>query len=284
MENLEKKNKEAEPQIKKVFIELGSGNAPVSWAGKKEFDENEIYVGIDRASADLLEAKERMEEVGAENKNIHFVQTNIKTLPLKNHSADEVFLGNVLGDPSIKDAEKDKFIEEAKRVLKENGRIVIKETYTPPDYKYLKDFIKKHGLSVEKGADINNPEWKELVEPYDKTSAKSKWSGSYIVYLKPIDRKYTINDFRKEIAEIARNAENEADFPDEVNLDELTEEDAVYWAKLKNKTIATQDVAEYKKIFEKENGFENKTRYNFLMFASNKANVIIGNRELSGDK
>ena len=179
-------NQESEDiKNKKVFIELGAGNIPVSWVGKREFKENEIYIGIDRASGDLEEARERTREDREENTNTHFVQADIRKLPVSDHAADEVFLGNVLGDPSIKDAEKDKFIEEAKRILKKGGKIIIEETYTPPNFKWIDDFIKRHGLFVEKGADSGNQKWKETVDPYNKIGAKYKWSGSYIVFLKP---------------------------------------------------------------------------------------------------
>lgn len=97
-------------------------------------------------------------------------------------------------------------------------------------------------------------------------------------------KKYAIDDFRKEMVEVSENQENEGDFPEEIDPNELTGADMVIWQKIRGKTIESSDIIEYKKNFEKENGFKNKSRYYFLMFVSNKANVIIGNRELSMDK
>ena len=94
-------------------------------------------------------------------------------------------------------------------------------------------------------------------------------------------KEYTIDDFRREIEELSKNPENEGDFPEEIKPGELTETDMRYWAKIQDGTITKSDILEYRKKFENEYGFENKTRYNFLMFVANKANVIIGKRELS---
>ena len=185
MENLAEQNKEQFPNLKKVFIELGSGDIPVSWIGKKKFRENKIYIGIDINPEDLNAARDMTAEKRKENKNVYFVRSDILELPVGNRSADEVFLGNVVGDPSIKNWEKDKFIEEAKRILKPGGRIIIKETNAPADLRYLDKLIKRHGLAVEKGATPKDPTWTKLIEPYSEIEAKSKWSESYIVFLKP---------------------------------------------------------------------------------------------------
>ncbi|KKT39742.1 MAG: hypothetical protein UW28_C0030G0015 [Parcubacteria group bacterium GW2011_GWA2_44_13] len=78
----------------------------------------------------------------------------------------------------------------------------------------------------------------------------------------------------------AKNPENEGDFPKGINTDELNEDDMAMWRKIRGKSIEMGDIDEYKKNFAKENGFESESRYNFLMFMANKANVIIGRREV----
>lgn len=188
MEKIEKIKENKETAPKKVFIELGTHDYPVSWAGTKKFGENEIYVGVDIDAEALKEDKRRTMRDDEENGNIHFIHANARNLPLADRIADEVFLGNVLGAPYVTDLNKDKFIEEAKRILKPGGRIIIKETNTPTDLRYLDTLIRRHELAVEKGATPKSPEWAELIEPYDKAETKSKWSEPYIVFLKPVEK------------------------------------------------------------------------------------------------
>lgn len=92
-------------------------------------------------------------------------------------------------------------------------------------------------------------------------------------------KEYGIDDFRKEMVDIAEDPGNEADFPEGIDAVELTEGDMAIWRKIRDKTVEMPDVAEYLKNFEKENGFESKSRYNFFMFMATRANVIVGLRE-----
>ncbi|KKT40473.1 MAG: hypothetical protein UW30_C0022G0008 [Candidatus Giovannonibacteria bacterium GW2011_GWA2_44_13b] len=90
-------------------------------------------------------------------------------------------------------------------------------------------------------------------------------------------KEYTIENFREEIAEIAKDIENEGDFPKNLDVKALTEEDMKMWLKIKDGSMMKGDMDKYRKNFEMENGFEN--RYDFFMFIANKANVIISRRE-----
>lgn len=170
---------------KKVFIEIGTNQLPVPWFGKRKFGEDEIYVGIEKARDDIYTARENVRDVVEKDQNIHFIQAYAEKLPLQDASADEIFLGNVLGDPSISSEKKDAFIEESKRALKKGGIIIIKETNTPPTLKWINDFLKKHGLRVEQGATPESPEWKDLVLPYERTVRVAD-PDSFIVFVEPI--------------------------------------------------------------------------------------------------
>ncbi len=92
--------------------------------------------------------------------------------------------------------------------------------------------------------------------------------------------KYTIEDFRKEISEVSKNPENEGDFPEEINPDNLTEEDMDFWTKIKDKGVEQADLDRYIEKFKKDNAFHNKSRDYFRMFAVQRAQVIIGKREI----
>lgn len=181
---------EREPQPRRVFIEIGPASQPVTWLGSREFGENETYVAIDANPDAIREAKELTDLDQPDREHVHFIRADAQELPLKDATADEVFLGNVLGDWKILPEAKDKFIEEAKRILKENGTIVIKETSSPVERRAFTEFLQKHGLFVEREYDERSPEWREKVKPYDWVDAGERrpehpFTGKFLAFLKP---------------------------------------------------------------------------------------------------
>lgn len=60
---------------------------------------------------------------------------------------------------------------------------------------------------------------------------------------------------------------------EEINPDHLTDDDRILWEKIKNKRISREDIEEHRKEF--------KSRSMFSAMATNKANQIIGERELN---
>lgn len=69
----------------------------------------------------------------ADRHQITFVPEYIEgeTLPLEDISVKEVLLCNVAGDPNINSRDKTTLIDEALRVTRPDGRVVLNETYTP---------------------------------------------------------------------------------------------------------------------------------------------------------
>ena len=177
MEEFEKKEKsdnEKELKPKKVFIEVGTHDYPVSWVGKKEFGKNDIYVGLDLDEGRLREGRESTDSVGKLKKNIYFLRSDAGELPFGNETSGEVFLGNVFGDPSIPDRKKESFLKEAKRILKKGGRIIIKETNTPYSKKSLEELSQKYGFVIEKMIQLSSPEWEKEVSVYDQLAGRKE--------------------------------------------------------------------------------------------------------------
>lgn len=170
---MEGKTRETREQLpKRVFIEVGTYSLPIPWHGSRKFGENETYIGIDRNRENVEHAEELSKLNFPDAKNLYFIQADAAKLPLGDATADEVFLGNVLGDNSIMPTAKDKFIEEIKRVLKESGKIIIKETNTPAPLKYLRDLLRKHGLYVEKGVTAQSTEWPAIISQYESSATQ----------------------------------------------------------------------------------------------------------------
>lgn len=94
------------------------------------------------------------------------------------------------------------------------------------------------------------------------------------------EEKYILDDFRNEIAEAAKDSANEGDFPEEINAGDLTAEDMDFWIKIKDKSVAQADLDRYIEKFKKSSAFQNKSRDYFRMFAAQRAQAIIGKREV----
>jgi len=182
---LQKEESAEEPKPKRVFVEVGTNSLPVTYIGSREFAEDEVYVGIDKNLENVRRAKE-ITELERTQQNFHFVQADAAQLPLKNESAGEVFLGNVLGDPSISPIAKERFLEEAKRVLQRAGALVVKETNTPADRSFVEGLLTRHGFAVERVIDKESGEWRQNVDPYQKAFYDSTLGAedSYLMYAK----------------------------------------------------------------------------------------------------
>ncbi|TSC53758.1 MAG: hypothetical protein LiPW39_90 [Parcubacteria group bacterium LiPW_39] len=110
------------------------------------------YVGVDIKDAKLKEGRDWLQGRGENNSRkpdkIDFIVCNAKDLPFKEKSFDSVVFRNFLGDSKISINP----IDEAHRVLKEGGKLIIIETYTPKNAKELleiPDFIGKNRFVQE---------------------------------------------------------------------------------------------------------------------------------------
>jgi SAM-dependent methyltransferase len=180
---------EAERTPKRVFVEMGTNSLAASWMGDGAIGPDDLYVGVDihkkflETSQELTDAHERM------SKNKIFVQADAERMPVRSGIAHEVFLGNVLGDPGITDRMKNSFIAEARRIVADDGRVVVKENNTPAELGDVLALLRKNGFHIEAYIDSRSPKWSEALLPYDRTSAartEERYAVSgYIVYAVP---------------------------------------------------------------------------------------------------
>ena len=140
--------KEEEP--KRVYIELGAGRQPVPAEGKA-FSENDVYVGIDIKEKALKIGSKATEDRqhSSKNQNTYFVRGDATKLPLGSEISDEVFMRNILGDPGIEEETKESFLDEAWRITKNGGCLIITEKYTPRKLKEVRKLLKQHGFVVK---------------------------------------------------------------------------------------------------------------------------------------
>ncbi len=157
-----------EKQPLHVFVEVGTNQLPVTFMGEKRFGgENDMYIGIDVKKKDVVMAKQ-VHEFGPKGQHATFVQASAEQLPLKDESAEEMFFGNVFGDPSIDTGAMSTFLSEAERVLKQGGQLIIKETNTPIDIEELRNLLSWHHFREERVITTEDKNWKEELRPYEK--------------------------------------------------------------------------------------------------------------------
>lgn len=193
---------ESERQPKRVFVEVGTDVNPIPSIGEKQFGDNDIYIGLDisrekaiRASKMPLES-EIQEGVRhpERRKNIFFMAADAKQLPLEDESVDEFYFGNIFSDPKIIPFELgigsqeagrriDGFLQEAKRVLKSTGKIIIKENSVPKDIRFVHGALSRNGFRLSKFTDRGGRNWSQETAPYDKNSlnAQNPPPDSYIL-------------------------------------------------------------------------------------------------------
>ena len=142
----------------KTFVEIGLyQGATIPYIGngrfKKGKNDNNLYIGIDLRSDRVRDAKEDAESMRVDihkKDNMLFIHGDARKLPLKTESADEIFMGNVLGDLSISGSDKEAMLKEARRGIKSGGRLIIREIYTPLRLKSVEELCRKAGFMVEK--------------------------------------------------------------------------------------------------------------------------------------
>src|SRR3990167_631471 len=122
---------------KKVFLEVGL--SPNWKQGPLVFDEgslatdHDMYVGLDYRAESVNEASSLAKEKGT--KNALFVQADAQNTPFDSETIDTIYFGNVFGGvydgDNAPEGTRDRFIQEARRILKPTGRVIIFENLTP---------------------------------------------------------------------------------------------------------------------------------------------------------
>ncbi len=148
-----------------VFLDAGCGDGYFSLEASLRLGEKSKIIAIDIHKESLEKLEKEIKERGI--KNIETLIADItKRLPLKNESVNIYFMSNVLH--GFDEEEKQKVIEEAKRVLKKRGKIVVIE-------------FKKEAMSIGPPFEIriSEEELTQLLEKYGFQLEKTYKVGSY---------------------------------------------------------------------------------------------------------
>jgi len=161
-----------------VMVELGHGANPVALT--QQFKRQRAYIGIETwQSKNFVEAgHERVEGLrdGRPDENIFFLDRPIDpdaleeddmATVLSDGAADEVLISNVLGDPEVYDQPDgiSNVLNEAKRLITPDGKIIVRETITPFLYNVLPVAIEA-GLEIDQVSSRLDSDWEQLNDLY----------------------------------------------------------------------------------------------------------------------
>lgn len=170
---------------KRIVVEVGTGGFPSFRRGNRQKKTDETYITLNLEKLDAQVDKYTMED--RKMKDVFPLVGNAQYVPLADNSVDELIFTNVFGDPAGKyyidpkiESGYDKMLEEAVRILKPNGIIIITETYTPTV------MARRLGLSLEKKDNlynIRNDHDNSILDSYgltiDSSSTDQKDVGIY---------------------------------------------------------------------------------------------------------
>ncbi len=148
---------------RKIYLDLGNFVFPFPETGLKEIPADEMYVGVD--------LKQALPNSMYPN-NFHFVEADGRNLPLADGSIDEVYVGNLFGEPSRGQKSKLEILPELNRILSENGQVVVAETLTPKATPFsleeLPGILDKEGFEiVDLVTQDDEEKWKKEISQYN---------------------------------------------------------------------------------------------------------------------
>ena len=198
-----------------VTVEFGTANTPLYLESPVEFDDRNVYVGVNIDPAQHEFLRHNVEQVGG-YASLAKIDTegNVNTL-LPDESVDTVFMANVFGEPDDRNIglrymfptdderyaghssieAKTRTLEESRRLLKPDGAIVILETNTPyigrsehtfgeepkPKYSGMVRLLEESGYEVRAAIAIRDEGWADVVGQF---ATPSEWwdnRNSYMV-------------------------------------------------------------------------------------------------------
>jgi SAM-dependent methyltransferase len=178
LENPEQANSkpESEKGPRRIFVEIGTSNSPLSWSGQREFKDNEYYLGLDVNIEDLARGKrlnrkfDKLENRSESAKNRILLAADAEKLPFATASADEVFLGDVLNAPGVWGYHTSPrwMLDEIRRVLKPNGKVIIRNIIHDSKIKVgiVTSFLAENNFVVVKVITSGDPDWREQLKVY----------------------------------------------------------------------------------------------------------------------
>lgn len=199
-----------------LIVEIGHREKPIAphqenlhWPGR-------AYIGIEanlRDPINIVRPKiaDMQKSARANNKNIFFIDHDLggdafyqdgdadsqprpskmfsgdyePTTALPEEVADEVFLGNVFGDPHVSYSREntERLLGEVTRLLLPGGKVIIRETITPEYSWNLSKSLEKSSLHETAHIEPNAPEWNEMEEVFNGAQDSFRNPGSFYVIL-----------------------------------------------------------------------------------------------------
>lgn len=196
-----------------VTVEFGTGDMPLfDIQDTLTFDARNLYIGVNIDPKQHKFLAEKVKDIEGyallSDKN---EEGRIDKLTIPDNSVDTIFMANVFGEPDsqhimqpFKDSDglykgntnltsKIETLHEARRILKEGGKIAILENNTPynagfsGNYNSMTSLLEDAELQVIEAVNQKDGDWAELVSQFAKPA--EWWSySSYIVIAQKLER------------------------------------------------------------------------------------------------
>ena len=153
----------------RIFLEIGPGARPTAAESVRRYDNNQIYVGVERNAGDYyfpgMFSAQRKAVAHRADENVILTQGDARHLRFPDGSVHEVFMGNVLNGIDYEDVPR--VLEETHRVMDGTGPLIIEmeDTVEPQFVDDLREDLERSGfvadeVLTEGGSD--SEKWKEL--------------------------------------------------------------------------------------------------------------------------
>lgn len=198
-----------------VTVEFGTANTPLYLETPLEFDDSNLYVGVNIDPAQHEFLRHDVEQVSGYASLAKIdKEGNVNTL-LPDESVDMVFMANVFGEPNDENiglrymfpndderyaghsdvVSKTRTLDEARRILKPDGKIMILETNTPyreygthkfgdnpkPKYTGMVRLLESSGYEVRDAIGVRDEGWAEIVSQVATPHEWWDYDDSYLV-------------------------------------------------------------------------------------------------------
>ena len=193
-----------------IMVEFGHDARPVAYKQPRSFVNNRAYIGFEAWLRDPRGEKQATvrylhERYNGDSQNIHYhtlalggiVRTNYDygveerwfdgeynpTTPLPDATVDEVFIGNVFGDPHVGESElrTQVLLQEALRIVSDTGVVIIRETLTPfRTAKHLEPIVDEQATILSRITPRDDT-WDELEDAFSNERAHTL--GSYYLFI-----------------------------------------------------------------------------------------------------